>query len=61
VQVLPDRATSLEMVSMEAYGTESLFLAIGTANGMFLRATIEESTGQLRDTRKKSVQDIRHY
>lgn len=43
------------MVSMQAYGADSLFLAIGTANGMFLRATVEESTGQLLDTRKKSV------
>lgn len=56
VQALPERARSLCMtwMSTSAYeSTETLYLAVGTENGLLLRITIDPVTGQLSDTRAR--------
>jgi splicing factor 3B subunit 3 len=52
-QLLPARASSLSMITLTAYGSTQLYLCSGTVNGILLRSSIDEQSGQLSDARKK--------
>eukprot|EP01124_Arcella_intermedia_P030027 TRINITY_DN6478_c0_g1_i1.p1 TRINITY_DN6478_c0_g1~~TRINITY_DN6478_c0_g1_i1.p1 ORF type:complete len:1199 (-),score=275.88 TRINITY_DN6478_c0_g1_i1:1875-5471(-) len=53
--MLPSRVVSLKILEMSALGggSTSLYVNMGTGNGVFFRATLDKLTGQLTDNRAR--------